>query len=521
MVKPRSSKSLMWVRILLPLYKNKMFDFFNLIIKQLKDAKYMNRVFLFVFCLFYDFWNLNPSQLDLDRKKIKDDEKKLYFNYGAKNVREYYSDNFFNHDDFLATDIVWAKYLGLKYLVKNDNVNIFRSYFRVLSSKKGFYHNFNSFKNFKNFQIVLTSTFLSGFKFIWLGIRFWVAPLTVFFLVVYTTLVLRALPFNKVMLGWICVLMFVYWLISGFVFFFKKYQFGKYTTAVQRFWRRSYILFWMIEGGTFLVFLFFTFNSSQESFYMFDQISVFKTHLYSWKFFLLKIFPIIILIISSYLLLLSIKWNIFSKHSFLLLVLTFFLTYLVWLEFYQFYHVVNFYGNLNWIYDIDDHSWSLELEPRRTRIVNHYVMLLFMLKFWHIVFIYGFWIFFVLRCWETKRIRYPLLAANFQNFIILYIFAWVFMYPWFKFYFRKFLDIPYYWFYINNRKVFLRIFYNDFKVVYYGFENLFSNFYLNFLGKFYHTPFYYWKTLDFGNNYEAYRKYVIRDRIICNLTNIK
>lgn len=277
----------------------------------------------------------------------------------------------------------------------------------------------------------------------------------------------------------------------------------------------------MIEGGTFLVFLFFTLNSSQESFYMFDQISIFKTHLYSWKFFLLKIFPIIILIISTYLLMLSLKWNIFGKHSIILLFLTMFLTYIVWLEFYQFYHVVNFYGNLNWVYDIDDHSWTLELEPRRTRIVNHYVMLLFMLKFWHIVFIYGFWIFFVLRSLETKRIRYPLLAANFQNFIILYIFAWVFMYPWFKFFFRKFLDMPYYWFYINNRRLGFRILFNDWKILLYSLDDYFNILKTFKLGNFKQSSFYYWNSLSVTNNFESYRKHVIRDRIINSLNNIK
>jgi len=180
-----------------------MFNFINLIKKYFKEFKSINRILLFLFCLFYDFWNLNPSKLDLSRKKIKDDEKKLYFNYGAKNVREYYASNFFVGDEFLATDIIWAKQLGRKYLIDNSKTNLFRSYFRVLSKKKGFYYNFLSLKNFQNFQMFLTNTFLSGLSFIWLGIRFWVLPLIVFFLVVYTTLVLRALPFNKVMLGWI------------------------------------------------------------------------------------------------------------------------------------------------------------------------------------------------------------------------------------------------------------------------------------------------------------------------------
>lgn len=481
------------------------------------ESKAFRRVFWFLFCLFYDFWNLSLSRLDKKRKKLKDTEKKTYYNYSSFRIRKFYNHNFITNDAFIAADIIWAKQMGKSYLLTNRETKLYRSYFRIVSTKKGFYLNFKKLKNINNFQEMLTNSYLAGLKSIWLGIRFWIFPLIFFLTIVYTTLVLRALPFNKLMLGWICIIMFVYWLISGFVFFFKKYQFGKYTTSVQRFWRRSYILFWMIEGGTFLVFLFFTINSSQESFYMFDQISVYKTHLYSWKLFLLKIFPLIILIISTYLLIISIKWNLFNKHSIILLILTFFLTYIVWLEFYQFFHVVNFYGNLNWIYDIDDHTWILELEPRRTRIVNHYVMLLFILKFWHIVFIYGFWIFFILRCWETKRIRYPLLSANFQNFIILYIFAWVFMYPWFKFYFRKFLDTPYYWFYINNRRVFFRVFYNDLKVFYYGLEIYFTNFKLTFLKNFNYSPFFYWKNLDYSNNFESYRKHVIKDRVVQSL----
>jgi hypothetical protein len=55
------------------------------------------------------------------------------------------------------------------------------------------------------------------------------------FLIIYFTLVLKSLPFNKIVFCWIAVTMFGYWLISGFVFFIKKYQFGKYTSVIQRF----------------------------------------------------------------------------------------------------------------------------------------------------------------------------------------------------------------------------------------------------------------------------------------------
>jgi hypothetical protein len=478
----------------------------------------ISKIFWFLFCFVYDFWNLCFSNLDLKRKQIKDKENLIYYNYSVFKLKEFYNTQIFEKN-FILIDLIWTKLMSYKFTNKNYKTDLFRAYFRVLNTNQGFYLNFEHLKNKKNFLNFLSLIFFSGFKYIWLGIRFWVVALLGGVSIIYCTLVLKSLPFNKIMLAWVSIIMFLYWLISGFVFFFKKYQFGKYTTVVQRFWRRSYMLFWMIEGSTFLVFLFLTINSSQESFYMFDQISILKSHLYSWRFFFLKIFPLILLIVSTYLLMVSLKWNVYSKHSIWLLILTFFLTYTIWLEFYQFYHVLNFYGNLNWVYDVDDHSWSLEQEPRRTRIVNHYVMLLFILKFWHIVLIYGFWIFFVLRCWETKRIRYPLLAANFQNFIILYIFAWVFMYPWFKFFFRKFLDTPYYWFYINNRRLAFRVFFNDLKLIYYSFFNFFEFYEFNFLNQFNYTSFYYWKLNNYENSFESFRKHIIRDRVIKSLQN--
>lgn len=191
--------------------------FFKRVLIEIKSFK---KVFFFLFCLFYDFWNLNPSNLDLSRTKIKVKEKKFFHNFGANRLRKFYELNFLLTDSFLESDIFWAKQMGKKYLLKNREVKTFRSYFRSFSTKQGFYFVFKKLKNIQNFQHLLTYSYLSGFKFIWLGIRFWVFPLLVFFLIVYTTLVLRALPFNKLMLGWICILMFIYWLISGFVFFF-------------------------------------------------------------------------------------------------------------------------------------------------------------------------------------------------------------------------------------------------------------------------------------------------------------
>lgn len=97
----------------------------------------------------------------------------------------------------------------------------------------------------------------------------------------------------------------------------------------------------------FGVFLFLTLNANQESWYMFDQICVFKTHLFSWRVFFIKIIPVAIIIALTYYLMVSVKFTPLNKQSHILLVITVILLYVVWLEFYQFFHILNFYGNLN------------------------------------------------------------------------------------------------------------------------------------------------------------------------------
>ena len=91
------------------------------------------------------------------------------------------------------------------------------------------------------------------------------------------------------------------------------------------------------------------------------------------------------------------------------------------------------------------------------------------------------------------------------------------MYPWFKFYIRKFFDAPYYWFYVNNRKLGFRIFFNDLKIIYYGLIDYFNFYKFSSLKKFEYSSFYYWKFVESGNNYESFRKNVIRDKIIKSL----
>ena len=358
----------------------------------------------------------------------------------------------------------------------------------------------------------------SGIKYIWRGLKFWFIGLILGLSAIYYLMYVRLLPFNKIIFAWILVAMFLYWLISGFVFFIKKYQYSKFTASIQRFWKRTYIIFWIIEAGTFSVFFYLTLNASSEPVYMYDQIKIYKTHLFSWRWFLIKLLPSVAIILLGYYLQLTLKWNLFNKQNTIILTITLLLLYILWLEFYQFFHILSFFGNIYWNFDYDEYIWTLELDTRRTRLANNYISVCLFVKFWHFVFIFLFWIFFVLRINELGRMRYPLLVANVQNFIIIYIMSWVYMYPWLKFIFRKYLDVPYYWFYLNGRELGIRIFFTDLKLFFYGITNNLVDFKIYNI-RFEKYPFFYWISSSASTDFYQFRKFVIRDTIIYNLNN--
>jgi hypothetical protein len=357
-------------------------------------------------------------------------------------------------------------------------------------------------------------SFFSGFRYFWLLFRFWVLGLILGLFAFYFLTYIRLLPFNKVIFEWFLIAMFVYWLLSGFVYFIKKYQYSKYTSVVQRFWKRSFILFWVLETFLFLIYFYLTLNATEEPVYMYDQMKLYKSHLFSWRLFILKLIPIITMIVLSYYLQLSLKWSVFNKQSITILAITLLMLYTVWLEFYQFFHIVNFYGNLNWVFDYDEFLWNLELEFRRTRLSNNYTALCLMAKFWHLIFIFIFWVFFVLRINEINRVRYPLLAANAQNLIILYILSWLYMYPWFKFVFRNFLDSSFYWFMTNNRSLAIRVFFTDFKIfvniLIFDLFSIFSNSY-NYFSQ---LSFFYWHESSLELGFNQFKKHALRDFLI-------
>jgi hypothetical protein len=417
---------------------------------------------------------------------------------------------------FKITDLLYLTIYSKIYSKSYKFLNNFRVSKYVSQASWNFYKTTQlsniSFKSSHNSLFV-------GLKFIWVGMRFWIVGLVISSLSFFFFIQLKGLIFNKTVFGYFIVGMFFYWLISGFVFFIKKNQYSKFTSVIQRFWKRTFIIFWMIEGSLFICFFYLVLNAPEEPLYMYDQIKIYKTHLFSWRWFLIKLLPSILLIILGFYLQMLVRWGLFFRQSPILLLITVIIVYIFWVEFYQFFHVISFYGNFFWVYDYDEFIWSLELDDRRNRIVNNSVAISLIAKFWHIVFMFIFWVFFILRANEVGRVRYALIAANNQNFILLYIISWVYMYPWFKFIFRKQLDISYYWFNLHFRKTGVRVFFIDMKLHLLGLLSRIQSL-ASYSKTFQSINFFYWHELDSVSALSSYRKSSISNKLINSLNLI-
>ena len=321
---------------------------------------------------------------------------------------------------FFQTFIFLINLLFLKRIILIYRLYVWNWFYNITNLKKNIHlpqfggFLFGLFDFIKKFQLHSTSSFICFFFFI-------------------LTVTLQSITLTKVLFLWLLGFGNIYWLFSTFTFFIKKYYYAKFTSANQKFWKRALILFWVLEFFLFSIFLFLTFNANNESNYMLDNQQLFKLFLTPLSQFIILLVFASMLVIFCYLFLLSLKWQTFDRlllnGSFLSGILFFFSFF----ECYQFFHVINYYSNIAWEYDFDIEVWVAELEARKTRTRHHYVLLLCILKFWHIIFICGVWIFFFFKALEIFRIRYQSVASNLHNFVFLYIFCWIFLFSWLRF----------------------------------------------------------------------------------------
>ena len=276
------------------------------------------------------------------------------------------------------------------------------------------------------------------------------------FFFIYLNITLKV-SFLQHLAAWIIVGNIFFWLMSGFNFFIKRGRFGKFTSALQRFWKRAFTAFWAIEGFLFCLFFYYFLNASQEPLYMFDRVNLLNDFTLNLQSGFFNTFLLSVILYGCQALTLLLSNKRVNQAIVLVIILSFGVFYLFYLESYQVYYILTAFNDLNWIFNEETNSWTIELESIKVRTKHYYFTLCVIAKFWHFIFIFFAWLFFLAKTLETKTITFALLGFNYQNLLILFVLNLLCYCNWVKFVFRRFFDLPYYWFFFNPDQKNLRI----------------------------------------------------------------
>lgn len=255
--------------------------------------------------------------------------------------------------------------------------------------------------------------------------------------------------FIRQIASWAVVGLIFFWLMSGFNFFLKRYRFGKFTSAIQRFWKRTNAYFWLIEGFLFCLFFYYYLNSSQEVFYFFDESNLNQTGLTSLSSFYASSIVLFFLIFYSLFLMLNLSNFVYKQQILHLKIITILFVYIFLIECYQFYYVITLFFEMTWDFDGLSNVWSLDWRTPKIRVRNQYFVLALIAKYWHFLFIFFSWLFLILKSFEQKRLHYTLFGVNVQNCILLFLLNLLFNIYWLKWLFRRYYDVVYYWFFVD------------------------------------------------------------------------
>ena len=160
----------------------------------------------------------------------------------------------------------------------------------------------------------------------------------------------------------------------------------------------------------------------------------------------------------SFILILNNNYLTYYQNIILLSLISLIIFYTLYIESYQFVYIILKFAEKEWIFDEIDNLWILEFEQNIFRVKQQYFILCLIAKYWHFIFIFISWFFFIVKCFETNKINYTLMGYNIQNLIILYILNLLCLIQWFKYLTKKFLEITYYWFHTQyDEKFFINI----------------------------------------------------------------
>lgn len=342
------------------------------------------------------------------------------------------------------------------YLIdSNIPLTIYKNNFNIFFYARFFKFNINFFSSY------VLKIFKSYLKIIFFNVRWILISALISFIYFFFSLFYLQLEFTKQLAIWFVILIVFYLLMSTFNNFLNKYKYGKFTSAIQRFWKRTGMTFWIIEGFLFLIFFYYFLNSSQEPLYMFDYANLNQELLIQLKVSYKNMILLSLAIYFSFILILNNNYLNYYQNIILLSLISLIVFFMLYIETYQFVYIVSLFTEKNWIYDESAQIWVLEFEQNNLRTKQQYFILCLIAKYWHFIFIFISWFFFVIKCFEINKINYTLMSYNVQNLLILYVLNLFCLIQWGKWLFKKFLELTYYWFHIQYDEKFFVLIVNE------------------------------------------------------------
>lgn len=307
----------------------------------------------------------------------------------------------------------------------------------------------------KKLQVFFLNYIVKYFNIIFFNFKWILLSLVITLIYAIISLFYIQIEITKQLAVWFVLLVLFYTLISIFNSFLNKYKYGKFTSSIQRFWKRTGMVFWLIEGFLFLLFFYYFLNSSQEPLYMFDYSNLNQELLIQLKTSFKNMILISIAIYLCFILILNNNFLTYYQNLLTLMLISLIIFYMLFIETYQFVYIISIFSEKNWLFNEFNQVWVLEFEQNNLRVKQQYFILCLIAKYWHFIFIFISWFFFLIKCIEINKINYNILGYNTQNLIILYVLNLMCLIQWSKYLFKKFLEIVYFWFHTQYDEKFL------------------------------------------------------------------
>ena len=265
---------------------------------------------------------------------------------------------------------------------------------------------------------------------------------------------------KSVLMGSIITYIF-FWTFSIFVFSWKKNQVSTNTSVIYRFWRRALVLFWGIESFTFSVFVYCLLNAPNEIFYVLDNSGLWHNKDYlSQSWFITFSLVISSILLAVFMLLFVTNYNLMVLFFLLSHLVLFFLIkeeysdllvlYNVFFEkqlvlnvIYKLYdvteqpyvdHETNFTElgnsfksihhniNPNHPWEVLNVNWDTEMEKNKLRTYSHCIFAIGVLKWAHVLFIYGYFLTVTYFSLSLRKHSVGLISGHIYNLGFLSVF---------------------------------------------------------------------------------------------------